>query len=387
MLVINAFSLFAFIVTSNELMLDFANVTKYNSLTGIFIYFLFTLAFIVGSLNYKSNTFRHSDEIIANNQRFSKLLIITVKIFAFITIFGYLFWFKDVIIHFKDYILNLIYSGMLSSSESLKEETSIKTLTNFGIGSVILSFLAYKITEIRKFRKLVIFIIFLSLFRVFFTAERVALLELIIPIGVIVVRFEPKLIKKLAMLGVIFLIIIWSTELLRSYMSPMYNEKYGPFEYLFYRFSMYFSTSINNFQILLYDTFPKDILPITGRVFYKFLSLHSNTGVALDNLLTKYGSEEYNNFTAWGELFIDFGYFGIIIAFFLGRFCRLVYNSFIAGRLTGLYLYPLLVLFFIQSFRTLLIVNIRYYASYLIFIFFLFLLELANMQKQQKQIY
>ncbi|WP_159518133.1 O-antigen polymerase [Sunxiuqinia indica] len=379
---INTIALSAFVLTSSTLMMDFAKVPKHSSGLGILLYFIFTAAFVIGSLNYKSSVYRTPEEINSINTRYRQIIVITLTVFGFLTVFGYLFWFKDVILNLKAYILKLITSGMLSSSQSLKEETSIKTLTNFGIGTVILSFLSYKFYSKIKYKRLTILIVLLSVFRVVFTAERIALIELIIPIAIIVVRFDPILIKKMMFAGLVILIIVWSSELLRSYMSPVYNEKYEPVEYLFYRFSMYFSTSINNFQILLYESFPKDFLPISGRTFYKFFAPNSETGVALGNLLSRYGSKEYNNFTAWGELFIDFGYFGILIAALLGRISRLAYNSFIAGKIIGLYIYPLLVLFFIQSFRTLLLVNIRFYASYVVILFFIFLLSIARSQKK-----
>jgi oligosaccharide repeat unit polymerase len=121
-------------------------------------------------------------------------------------------------------------------------------------------------------------------------------------------------------------------------------------------------------------------MPISTRTLHKFFdNKHHNTN-GITNLLWRYGKLEYNNFTAWGELYIDFGYYGILLAAFLGRISRLLYNKYLKGDFTGLFLYPLFILFFLQSYRTNSLVNIRFYATYLILISVFILNKLPRKQ-------
>jgi oligosaccharide repeat unit polymerase len=377
---INFFAIFSFFITSKDLMFRFAGVNKYFSFYSLFFYFVFLFSFLISSLNFEASIFVNRDNIVRNCLNIYSPVKYVIFLFFTLTFFGYIIWFKDVFFHFKSFFLQIFSNGILSISSNLKEETGFKTLTNFGIGTIILSAIMYHVTQEKIYKKISFILIFFSFFRVFFTAERIALIELLIPITVIILRFHFNLFLKILKISIILFLIIWSTELIRSYISTYYNSKYSPFEYLFYRFTMYFSTSVNNFEILFFKELPDQIMPISTRTLHKFFdNKHHNTN-GITNLLWRYGKLEYNNFTAWGELYIDFGYYGILLAAFLGRISRLLYNKYLKGDFTGLFLYPLFILFFLQSYRTNSLVNIRFYATYLILISVFILNKLPRKQ-------
>ncbi len=389
---LNIVALILFIFIPNKFVKDFAYENKILSYKSFLLYILFIIFFSLGYLfvpslkKYKKNSFLFKYQI--------RMVYKELKFFAyatfFLTILGYLIWFKDIYLHFNYYLSLLLTVGAYHIRDLLLEKmiSGITTFTQFGIISSILFLIIFLLTKRRIYILFIIIIIILALLRVIFFGERLAVLEIVIPLIFIYLRFYPE--KTLKFLFIIFLgfLIIWSTELFRSYMSPTYHNAYTPFEFLIYRLAMYFITTLNN-CFLIFEKFPifTDFMPATLKFFYKIFHLPNNSQYIYIELLSTNLNPEYNNKSAWGILYFDFGYFGFIIAFLIGGITRLLYSSYKKANLWGIMLYPIFLIFLFQSYRILYINSSRVFYPYLI-IFLLILIyyfKISYYKKNKKK--
>lgn len=353
-LVINFITILIFFLIPNDFMKEFAKQDKYISLNSLLMYFLFTFCFAIGYL------LTPKVKIGLPITNIFYLINKEIKILAyftfFLTIVGYFVWFKDIYFNFPLYLTILMTKGVYSIRDILLENMipGITTFTQFGIISAILFLLLYLFTKRKKYLFFILVIIILSTIRAVFFGERLAVLEILIPLIFIYLRFYPQKFKRFAILMFMSFIFLWSSELLRSYVSPTYFGEYSPIEYLFYRFLMYFATTLNN-AFLLFDRFQPymDFLPATLKFVYNLINHPIYSEYIYKNLLENYLNPEYNNKSAWGVLYFDFGYYGVIIAFLIGSLSKIFYNFYKKLTFIGVLIYPLFLVFLFQSYRIL----------------------------------
>ena len=360
----NLLALICFFLTPSELMLSFASENKYISFHSGIIYILFLIAFSLGCLI----TPKENKILIFEIPR-EKLQVIRplIKISAFgtfvLSIIGYFFWFKHLLLKPHELIYMYISHGAYFTRMLLKQNmvSGLTTLTQFGILSAILFYILFLVSSQRRYIIPIGIILFLALLRALVFSERLAMLEIMIPVIFIYLRFHPEKIFRVLVTGLIVFALLWSSELLRSFMSPKYYLRYEPIEFLGYRFLMYFSTTVNN-AFLIFDKYHpyQDFMPNLLKFYYKLLGTKDLMSYKeFEYLLMTFGNPEYNNQSFFGELYFDWGILGIIISFIYGVILKILYNHYKKSSLLGIFLYPICLTFLFQSYRINYLTNSR----------------------------
>jgi oligosaccharide repeat unit polymerase len=361
----NGLALILFFLIPDDFVIYFAKESKFYSYKSILFYILFLLSFTLGYLltpvTLKKIKVNPSSFLYTFNL-LEKVIIFFALLTFLLSIIGYIIWFGDILINLNKYISIFLIKGSYALRDILKEKmiSGITTMTQFGIVSSMLFFLLFLIKK-KKFFLVPIFVIgILALLRSIFFGERLAIIEIVIPLVFIYLRFYPEKFKRFLILGFIFFCIIWASELFRSYMSPTYYDKYTPIEYLIYRFIMYFVTTINN-SFLLFDKFSPyvDFLPHGLKFLYKMLHIKIESDQIYRILLENFLNPEYNNKSAWGVLYYDWGYFGFIIAFITGSVMKITFKLYMRMNFWGMLIYPIFMVFLLQSYRVFYIYSSR----------------------------
>jgi hypothetical protein len=220
---------------------------------------------------------------------------------------------------------------------------------------VTLLFLQTTLTGIRlsRFDKIAfsVFLLFVVA-RVFLWSERLALLDILIPIAVI--RLAPMnryraLIATFPLAGTVALALYFgTTEYFRSW-ADFYEDTGIPFtEFVATRLFGYYATAINNGAIA-FTTFEPRYLPYsTAEWFFKFpwLPLPEDQQIAAatdrgDMIFSNFANPEFNNVSGVFGPLDDFGAFGgIVVWLVLGAFTGRLYRGFVAHRLMPMLLFP-----------------------------------------------
>lgn len=286
-----------------------------------------------------------------------------------LTLLGYVAWFAVAVRNglSLSLVADVILHPDAGTSFDLKEEifTTIPGLTTcvqFGIGAVLLGAWLWSRGNKHVVPWLVI-VLAIAFVRAVVASERLALLELIVPLAVVVLRMKfmgqamrisrQWLVRALPLLAIGGLLVFFgAAEYSRSW--QFYQDTFKTFpEYATWRLAGYYTTSLNNGAMALETREP---LPIPYHSLHQFWSfpLIKRTPLAYDRLtgiepgdeleqmLTLHGTMELNN---EGGLFLpalDFGLFGFVIfwscyGFLAGR----LYRGFLAGSLGGTLLYPI----------------------------------------------
>lgn len=217
-------------------------------------------------------------------------------------------------------------------------------------------------------------ILFLCFVRSVYFAERLALLEVIIPIVLIVathrfpVRAKPlRIILLLApFVGLVFLYFIFiGAEYNRSWRGYYSNYFDSVFEFGYVRLGLYYTTALNNgalvaqygdglFLQYILDWLYK--LPVIGAIFMGDMS-----GASYDGLLKGYANPEFNNLSGVLAYYIDLGL--LVVPFFvlLGIVFGSFFNSFIKAQGRYACLYPCMYIFVVEMLRIPYITSSRFF--------------------------
>lgn len=207
-------------------------------------------------------------------------------------------------------------------------------------------------------------ILILSFIRSLYFAERLALLEVIIPIVLIItthnlpVRTKPRrIILFLApFIGLIILYFIFiGAEYNRSWRNYYSNHFDSIFEFGYVRLGLYYTTALNNGALVAQhgdSHFLQYILdwlyrlPIIGSRFTSGLS-----GISYERLLIGYASPEFNNPSGVLSYYIDLGL--LVFPFFalLGIIFGSLFNSFAKAQGRYACLYPCIYIFIVEMLR------------------------------------
>ena len=328
---------------------------------GSFIYLCFTIGsfFAIGRA-----TESQEDDALLYCRWFVRPLFL-------ITLFGYLAWFANGILTsgigpILTEMHDVLFGQEFGSSDELKVELfptvpGVTTLTQVGILYVTAEALLWAWKGSNRRSALIRFaaITLLALFRSILLSERIALVELVIPVVVIFATTSQLSArhKNLVRVAPVFLALVVFVffalgEYFRSW--PFYRPLYhGPYlQFVAERFMGYYTTAVNNAAVVyhyeplhplfhtLRDLFDFPVLGsfvITG---YTVMFGEKSTYNSLA-LLEKYANPEFNNVPITGLLVNEYSLFlAPAAAFVLGVLSVSLYRSFLRGRLIGVLVYP-----------------------------------------------
>lgn len=285
-----------------------------------------------------------------------------------LTIFAYLLWFHKILLR-PSIILELL-SGNGSIAYYIRDiATQIEGITTFTqLGVVYSIFFTLVLTKkidsnYKRRHKLYFYIIlFFTLFRVISWSERLALLEVIIPIIIVIVSESKNKsfgIKFAPYIGIALLFLYFGVfEYFRSW-SGHYKYIYDSYiEFIVNRVSSYYITALNNgagiFSIYGLSKglpfFMKSLykIPFIGYILVQ--ALHPENNVYL--YLSRYGNLEFNNISGIYIIVIELGIpLGIIFTMLFGIFIGRMFNQFKNCNGIGLFMYPLLYVGIVEILR------------------------------------
>lgn len=251
------------------------------------------------------------------------------------------------------------YSGGLK--ETFAPVTGITTLTQVGIAYVVLAALLISCGTGFRVRRRVGVVLALSVLRAFFLTERLAVLEVLVPLLLVLAVARRRSGRP-----------SWWLPAAPAFGLPVLVAAFGLFEYsrswtyfrsrttstfpefVVDRLAGYYSTAYNNSAIELQHNETLGGLPYaTLEGFWTApgiaqLNLYERlTGVSppeqFQLLLEQYGSPEFNNPGGLSLTMIELGIpLGLLVMFLIGVGIGVAHRSFRAGSPTGLLLYPVL---------------------------------------------
>lgn len=331
-----------------------------------------------------------------------------------LTIFGYLTWFANAIVQAGgfDPIFSVFYDFFFrpraETSDFVKYELfpnipGVTTFTQFGILYATVEALLWTRGEPRRAILLRFATIFsLTLSRAVLLSERLALVEIAIPIIIILVGSArlvgvQRVLVRLAPLYVGFGVfgLFAFAEYFRSwnFYRPIYN---GPYlEFAFQRFLGYYVTAINN-SALYYYREPLQPLRNTLQSLFvvpglgpyaeeAYTSILGVEGTNYEQLLETYANPEFTNIAWVGTILNEYSAFlAPLIACFIGVLSASLYVNFVKGRLIGALLYPSWFVGLLEISRVYYWTNQRYFPVLAFLVLSLLLFKFAKVPAPAK---
>jgi len=247
----------------------------------------------------------------------------------------------------------------------------VTTLTQLGIAAVVVSTILlvrdYSRSELYK----VLSIIGLAVLRAFVFSERLAIMELAVPVIVILVaklsiqRGWRRTVARISPFVSLFAVVVvfGSFEYFRSWTFFRTHATASYADFAVSRFVGYYATALNNGQLVLdklnwHNRLPYETIEglwtapgIYSMQLYERLGGHAppslRPGAEGDSLymevLGQFGNPEFNNESGYAAAFVDFGHLGGILFFFLvGVIGGFLYRSFCQAKPLGLFVYPVM---------------------------------------------
>lgn len=291
--------------------------------------------------------------------------------FFLLTIFAYSIWFVPIILNFG--IIAAILSGapgaVYMARDLLATMPGITTFTQAGIAFMCV----YAIQAIdglstsKWIKREAALIILLAAFRTLVMSERLALIEVlvpIIPVFLINARVKSKLVRQLLIfspyIGVFGLLLFFgATEYFRSWVNyyDMRSSNYSNF--IVNRVATYYIYAINS-GLGAIDKFSPDYnfpvysfywilhMPIIGDIVTKDWHAYIPTQAVLD----RYADPQFNNISGIVAIVWDFGWIGAMFVFMLsGILTGLAWKGQLAGRGALRYFYPILYIALLDLLR------------------------------------
>ena len=286
------------------------------------------------------------------------------------TIFGYVVWFAYAVLRggageVVSAVLNLVFNPTLGASEYVKLEVferipGITTFTQFGILYATVEALLWvdrkPWSRVALMRVMVVGS--LTLIRGLLIAERLAIVEVLVPVIVVLAgRAQPKAIQRnLIRLAPLFLGfgvfgLFALQEYFRSwvYFSGIYGNSY--LQFAAERFLGYYTTAVNNSAVVYYYEPLQPLrhtlnsflaFPGLGDVLSTYYQATFGRGfIEYSLLLETYANYELNNPALVGLLLNEYSaILAPVVAFFIGLLSLSLYKGFIRGGLVGTLLYP-----------------------------------------------
>ena len=367
------FSLLSYFLINNQYFTDMVGIGKETSSMGllsIFFYLLiFSIPFLIDSKNTKVFNFKVGSEIIFRYALFSLFLCVVGNLLFF------RFFYQN-----PEQLLAWTQTGSTGALRIYLGQTQIPgitTMTQFGIPSLILFMLLYLQHNYKKSFFFILIIFLFAFARSFLFSERLAIIEIMLPILVLLLHFSKIKLKSFAILAFIFFAMIWSFEFFRSYANSWYNNYYDPFFFLVNRFFMYFATTVNNYLITFnyfeYQYFMSGLLA----PFYQFFSSNTIEGFTL---LERYGSPEFNSPFYFGVFYRNFWFLSPLFVYLTGLIIKTIYLNFRKRNFFGLYFFPVIFISIVDI-RIMYLLETRIFFFY--FVFFLIVIEVLFRKKMR----
>ena len=326
--------------------------------------------FIVGTyLGYRTThpvISRPSVEDVITPSVANRLMRITRLLF-WITTLGYTLWALIGIsrgLRPGDIAAIFTSGGIHTAKSFLRPVAGITTLTQFGPLTATCLMLLRRVNANIRTRRYIIALILLALVRTFLYAERLALIELGVPMFIVLLafpkgnlRFRTALTLLPLWLPIAVLVFFGTFEYFRSYSSTYYRNKNAGHNYAYYtvtRLGGYYATALNNGVLLLHTDDRRSYVPFYSlEGFWKFPVLSSvlpykrvaGTDVSEDFMaaLETQANPAFNNPSGILLPVFDYGSFGafvfwLIVGGTVGRIFALFRNRDIRGIL----LYPVI---------------------------------------------
>jgi oligosaccharide repeat unit polymerase len=312
---------------------------------------------------------------LVDDKVFLQTLIAASWLFFAVTVFAYVYWFRDLASNPSLLIDSLTGARRRYNLRDVIDTVpGITTLTQVGV--VYVTLFMIRLLYIPKSRPGLIekgafaLIIVLALVRNFAWSERLGLLEIMIPVGVLMFRTpkNPRFAALMPVFAVSGLFIFFAFfEYFRSW-SGFYQYREESFwMFAISRLAGYYVTALDNgagwFQTA--GSFSAPIYTIDWLWYFPFdlgqSELLKSIGFNIQNYrvwLDWFANIELNNASGIYVVFVDYGVIGGIIFWFLyGLVTGLLYRAYVKGSLFGLLIYP-------SWFTTLMeLPRIRYYSS------------------------
>lgn len=305
----------------------------------------------------------------ALNPRAVSLLTRASTILVALTVLGFLVFAARIVqsgVAWTDLSLAAGQKGAPAIKDLVGTVPGLTTMTQFGIPAVIISsvLLAQRCSR-AELAKIVI-VLAMAIPRAFVWEERLAFLELVVPIVVVgcyrltAVGKATRSIRMLPIVAIPSALGVFAVfEYFRSW--HYYRESSNSFlGFATDRLAGYYATAINNGYLELTQlNWPERLPRATIDFFWNApgleLGLHDRfagnlpgrtTPATPDDyhmMLTQFGNPEFNNSSGYTAPFLDYGTFGGLLYFLVvGLIAGLLYRGFREGRPFGLLLYPLL---------------------------------------------
>jgi len=323
---------------------------------------------------------------------------IYLDIFAVLTIIAYITWFFDLFFH-PEILVNIIYGGLGSVYESrnlLSTIPGVTTLTQMGIVYVgLYYFFKLKNIHLRKKYKYYLFIIiFMCLVRVVVWSERLAIIELLMPMAIyysILIYNNYSRFRWLVNIGPFLLptfsiIFFGIFEYFRSWINHYQYIYDSYFQFVVDRVFSYYYTALNNgagfysqidgsVAIFTLDWVNK--FPIINELFLGDDSAHK---VKVD-YLTNYANPEFTNMSGIFPVFYDWGWFALLLFSFFGVLLQRVFFYYKQGDFRAFIIFPTLLISLIEIIRINYSLSTRAFPVFLTVIIFIALRRLSSKQK------
>lgn len=291
----------------------------------------------------------------------------------YLTVFGYLAWAASAVA--RGVSLQLILgvlqgaqeAGALMKSQYLVTISGVTTMTQFGLVGVVLGATIGCIHGWKHVRVKVALIMFLAIVRAVLNSERLAVIELAIPLALVVIRLaildSPRVIGTLRLLvitgpvyaGGALLAMFGASEYFRSWLNFYAGHSNLTFpQFASLRLLGYYVTAINNGALLVQRFEPTGAPFFTAHFLWRFPILSSivttlypqlpfsNVDDPYTTILGVGANAEFNNGDGYLLPIIDFGFFGAMLYWFtMGLICGWLYRMFCRKHPLGLFIYPL----------------------------------------------
>ncbi|GAB2597934.1 oligosaccharide repeat unit polymerase [Microlunatus antarcticus] len=240
----------------------------------------------------------------------------------------------------------------------------LTTFTQVGIAYVIVAALLLKQQRSAKVLRRVVLVVFLGLLRALFLSERLALIELAVPVVAVVFAVGTPVRRRsrqvLLQLGpVLFLPLVIGAfgvfEYFRSWVFYSALKQQSFLEFMLDRLAGYYATAYNNGALALQAAHGIPRLPyqsvevlwtapgVGALDLYGRLSYHISP-TSYDTLLMQHANPEFNSPGGLAIPFLDYGTVGgFVFLLLVGSLIGLVYRELRDGTSWATLLYPLLV--------------------------------------------
>lgn len=257
-------------------------------------------------------------------------------------------------------------NGDAAVKDAIGTIPGLTTMTQLGIGAVVVSatLLVQKFSRFELAKLLIV--VGMAVPRAYIYAERLAILELVLPITVVVAakmsiggRIRRAVARALPVGGIALVVVVFGAfEYSRSWNFYRAHGETSFVSFALSRLAGYYVTALNNGQIILdhlnwpgrwpYDTLEGfwDAPGISNVDLYQRLGgyppPYNKAGTApYNDALAHFGNPEFNNPSGFVGSFIDYGWLGgLIWLLVVGVIAGLLYQQFCSARLPGLLLYP-----------------------------------------------